>query len=81
MPTCAELSEAEVKMQEAFYYPELIKECRIMDEDLEEAIIAYLVKGGLDETTLRLCQFTLDTSKPRLIPTLTIKWELMKGGE
>ncbi|RPI56361.1 MAG: hypothetical protein EHM49_00625 [Deltaproteobacteria bacterium] len=52
--------ENEMKMQSSFVYPEAVKEGRLFAEDIEEAIIQYLVKGGFSEDKLRTAWFSFD---------------------
>jgi len=58
-----------------FSYPNTVTEKYLYAEDVEEAIIQYLVKAGMDEEELRLSHFYFDENgKWTTIQCLKIKW-------
>jgi len=61
-----------------FVYPQTVRENYLYAEDIEEAVIQYLVKGGLDEEELRLSHFYFKDGpqgKETNVQFLTINWK------
>jgi hypothetical protein len=61
-----------------FAYPQTVQENYLFAEDIEEAIIQYLGKGGLDEEELRLSHFYFKDGpqgKETNVQYLTINWK------
>ena len=60
-----------------FCYPNTVHEKYLFAEDIEEALIQYLVKSGLDEEELRTSNFYFKDGpqgKDATVQCLTIKW-------
>lgn len=55
-----ELLHKEALLQASFVYPELIRTGVVHCEDIENAIIQYLVKGGFDEEKLLKAKFSFE---------------------
>jgi hypothetical protein len=61
-----------------FVYPQAVRENYLFAEDIEEAVIQYLVKGGLDEGDLRISHFYFKDGpqgKETNVQFLTINWK------
>lgn len=55
-----ELLRKEALIQASFIYPEWIRAGVVLCEDIENAIIQYLVKGGFDEEKLLKAKFSFE---------------------